>query len=120
MRTFILTDREEPYDYDTLYVGTTEEIKSLYKSIARNQCTNIIPTFSDPPKFSEYRIMYGLYISSDNYMQVINSDTVLSILLAQNADHDIEEINKKVNKHKPEIFQNETIKPNLLMGRRGS
>lgn len=117
MRTFILTDREEPRDSDTLYVGTTEEIKALYKSIARNQCTNIIPTFCDPPKFSEYKTMYGLSIDSDNHMQVINSDTALNILLAQDVDYDIEEINKKVNKCRSEIFQNEAIKPNLLMGR---
>lgn len=64
------------------YVGSTADIKAMYKSIARNQNTDIRPYFCDAPKFSESRQIYALCIDKDGWMTVVNSDTMLSLILA--------------------------------------
>lgn len=64
------------------YVGSTANIKAMYKSIARNRNTEISPMFCEAPKFSESRQVYALCIDKDNWMTVVNSDTMLSLILA--------------------------------------
>lgn len=39
--------------YSEFFVGKTEEIRAIYKSIARNKNTRITPAFSEFPRFSE-------------------------------------------------------------------
>lgn len=118
MREFLLTDRDEN-NTTTLFVGTTEEIKALYKSIQRNSPT-IIPTFCDPPKFSDNKMMYGLCIDDDNSMQVVNSDTALSLLFNNNEyglGYDIKEVENKSHKQKTEALQQKAERQQLFMGR---
>ena len=62
------------------YVGATSDIKAIYKSIRRNKCTNLCPMFCESPKFSELKTTYALCIS-DNYITIINSDTMLSMII---------------------------------------
>lgn len=68
-------------DNSDLYVGETKEIKAMYKSIVRSKNTDIRPLYADAPIFSENKQFYGLLIDHDNWMTVVNSDTVLAILL---------------------------------------
>lgn len=68
-------------NYREYYVGKTADIKAMYKSIARNKSTDMCPLFCDFPKFSEYRQVYALCIDENNYITIINSDTMLAILL---------------------------------------
>lgn len=70
-------------DGSVLYVGETSQIKAMYKSIARNKDTEIRPLYSDEPQFSETKQMYGLNIEEDKWMTVVNSDTVLHILMQE-------------------------------------
>ncbi|MCM1327305.1 MAG: hypothetical protein NC249_11860, partial [Lachnoclostridium sp.] len=63
------------------YVGATADIKAMYKSIARNKNTEISPMFCDAPKFSEQKQVYALCIDKDNWLTVVNSDTMLSLIL---------------------------------------
>ena len=71
-------------DGTILYVGDTEDIKALYKSIARNKNTDIYPLFCHMPKFSKYRTIYGLNIDVDRHqMMIINADSCMYILLQE-------------------------------------
>ena len=67
------------------YVGTTTEIKTLYKSIikssAKGNC-NLCPGFCDFPRFSPSREIYALSIDCDGYVTVLNSDTMLSLIVS--------------------------------------
>lgn len=57
-----------------LYLGTKEDIKAMYKSIARNKNTAIVPKFGgSSPKFTKE--VYGLLIDKRNWMSIINPDT---------------------------------------------
>lgn len=64
------------------YVGSREAIKAMYKSISRNQNTGIRPLFCEAPKFSELRQVYALCIDKDGWLTIVNSDTMLSLILA--------------------------------------
>ena len=66
------------------YVGETTEVKALYKSICRagqRGSTGIFPLYEDFPIFSEGRSVYGLCVTYDNTFVIINSDTILSLIL---------------------------------------
>lgn len=75
---------------EVFYVGSTADIKAVYKSIVRNrsrhwsdgECTNIAPLFMDSPVFSKKRAIYGLCIDRDNWITVVNSDTLLMSILS--------------------------------------
>lgn len=67
---------------DIYYVGSTADIKAMYKSIARNQNTDIRPLFCEAPKFSESRLVYAICIDKDGWMTVVNSDTMMLLILA--------------------------------------
>ena len=70
--------------YREYYVGETADIKAMYKSIARNKITGLCPEFEGSPKFSDKKSVYALCIDEFNYFSVVNSDTMLSILLDNN------------------------------------
>lgn len=72
----------EGVDDSIYYVGTTADIKAMYKSIARNLNTDIKPYFCESPKFSESRQVYALCIDKDGWMIIINSDTMLSFIIS--------------------------------------
>lgn len=72
----------ELQDGSVLYIGETNDIKAMYKSISRNNHTMIKPLYSDTPIFSETKEVYGLSIEG-NWMTVINSDTALKILMQE-------------------------------------
>lgn len=64
------------------YVGATEDIKAMYKSIARNESSGIIPLFCENAKFSISRQVYALCISDSGFVYVVDSDTMLSLILS--------------------------------------
>ena len=61
----------------TLVVGTDRQIRSLYKKLAEH---DFLPSFCDAPKFRKGG-MYGIIIEEDGRFFVINSDTVVNILV---------------------------------------
>ena len=70
---------------ETFYIGNTDEIRAMYKSMSRAAYkggrTDLYPRFDDPPKFAEWRRCYGLCIDQDGYFTIVNSDLILSLLL---------------------------------------
>ena len=83
MRHFVLYESDN-FESPHMYIGTTMEIKAVYKSICRNEKNhNIVDFFgglNERGKFSQYKSMYGLMFDSHKNMTIINSDTALSIL----------------------------------------
>lgn len=65
-----------------LFIGETKEIEAMFNSIVKNRNTDIRPLYAEKPIFSENKQFYGLLVDHDNWMTVVNSDTVLAILLA--------------------------------------
>lgn len=63
----------------TLVVGTDRQIRSLYKKLAEH---DFLPSFCDAPKFRKDG-MYGIIIEENERFFVVNSDTVINILLSQ-------------------------------------
>ena len=73
---------EDVETYEVYYVGSTLDIKALFKSIRRNRSTNLYPLFSETPKFSENKNIYALCVNyDDNFITVVNSDTMLSMII---------------------------------------
>lgn len=66
---------------DLLIVGSTADIKAMYKSIVRNKSTDLRPLFCENPKFSKYKQVYGLIIDDDNFVRVISSDAAMEYIL---------------------------------------
>lgn len=77
-----------PYsDMETVYIGTTPEIKSLYNSMYRaylkNNTVNLAPSHCDKARFNERDIYYGLsVIEKDGFMTfgVMNQKTCFTYL----------------------------------------
>ena len=70
------------YDIETneiYYVGATSDIKAWYKSMRRNG--SLCPLFGEDPKFSEEKSVYALCINDDGYFTVVNSDTMLYLII---------------------------------------
>lgn len=70
----------------TLYVGRTEDIKAVYKSLMRNarnerSTSKLCPVFTDPARFSVSKYMYGLEIKPNGNFCVLSSDAVLATLM---------------------------------------
>ena len=70
-----------PENGDLYIVGATADIKAIYKSIARNYNTEITPYYNERPIFSSNKQMYAVCIFAEFNMTVINSDTMLAILM---------------------------------------
>ena len=66
-------------EYSVYYVGRTEDIKELWKTIVENG--SITPMFCAPPVFSEKKEYYCMEIPENGYASIINSDTFLGMLL---------------------------------------
>lgn len=67
-----------------LIVGETDDIKALYKALCRRwrrYGTAAMPVCSGPAEFNMSRYCYGIYIDTANQFAVVNSDTVLSLLM---------------------------------------
>lgn len=67
-------------DYGTLYVGTTREIRSLYKNLGTK--TNTFPRFTDAPTLCDGR-MYGIHVDEDGEYKVLDADTCLAVLVEE-------------------------------------
>ena len=70
-----------------LYWGETKDIKALYKSFTRalnKYKTDVYPLFCNFPTFSENKKIYGLTINSENQMVVVNSESVMEMLIENN------------------------------------
>lgn len=65
-----------------IYMGETAEVKAMYKSIARNQNTNLMPLFSEMPKFSENKRIYGIRIDKRGFMTILTGDCFASMFLS--------------------------------------
>lgn len=72
------------------YVGTTEDIKALYKSIKRSETTDLIPMFCEQPKFNMNKNIYALCIDENQYFYIVSSDTMLRLII----EEDIKEVKK--------------------------
>lgn len=78
-------NRTEGMDDSIYYVGSAADIKAMYKSIVRKwrkNRTDICPLYDGTPKFDGRKQVYALRISKDSLMTVVNSDTMLSLILA--------------------------------------
>lgn len=68
-------------------VGSTAGIKAVYKSICRSFGHDML-THCARAKFSDTKTMYALAFSPDvygnYYMSVVNSDTMLNIIVSDN------------------------------------
>lgn len=67
-------------------VGATDDIKATYKAICRHNtwdcwATRIEPKFLEFPTFSDNKLVYALCIDEDYEMTVVNSDTLLSLII---------------------------------------
>ena len=82
---------DNEHDNGIYYIGTADEIKSLYRSIQRaayktndlknpEYKTDLFPRFSGYPKVKPDKV-YGLKIDADNYFTIVNSDVMLAILI---------------------------------------
>ncbi len=67
-------------DYGTLYVGTTREIRSLYRNLGTK--TNAFPRFADAPILCDNR-MYGIHVNEDGQYKVLDADTCLAVLVEE-------------------------------------
>lgn len=76
IRKFINPENGELY-----IVGATSDIKAIYKSIARNYNTEITPYYNGSPIFAANKQIYAICITENSWMTVINSDTMLAILM---------------------------------------
>lgn len=70
----------------TLYVGRTEDIKAVYKSLMRNarnerSTSKLCPVFEEPARFSASKCVYGLEIKSNWEFCILSSDAVLATLM---------------------------------------
>lgn len=84
MKHYVQVKKEADWGKDKYldyYVGETADIKALYKSIRRNKWTNLVPLFVESPKFSENKSVYALCIENDKYVSVVNSDTMLHMII---------------------------------------
>ena len=70
-----------PENGNLYIVGATSDIKAIYKSIAHNKNTEITPYYNGSPIFAGNKQIYAICIDADNWMTVINSDTMLAILM---------------------------------------
>lgn len=62
------------------FIGETDEIKAIYKSIARHG-ENVGPLYSGNPLFSPYKYVYGVCIDIDGWMMIITSDDFALMLV---------------------------------------
>lgn len=66
---------------ETYICGATADIKAIYKSIAR-QGGFYFPRYTEMPKFSESKQVYAICLEDDGQITIINSDTMLAMVLA--------------------------------------
>ena len=71
--------------YSEFFVGKTEEIRAIYKSIARNKNTRITPAFSEFPRFSENKQVYVIHVDMIGRMTLLTSDDFTLMLLKENS-----------------------------------
>lgn len=80
MKKFLLKDEE---NYYTLYVGSAQEVKAVYRSMRKawsRNATNFYNLHIDFPKFN-YEKCYGLFINDKGMtFHVISGDTALRII----------------------------------------
>lgn len=67
-------------DYGILYVGTTREIRSLYKNLRTK--TNACPRFVDEPILCDDR-MCGIHIDEEGWYNVLDADACLAKLIEE-------------------------------------
>lgn len=67
--------------YSEFFVGKTEEIRAIYKSIARNKNTRITPAFPEFPRFSENKQVYVIHVDMIGWMTLLTSDDFALMLL---------------------------------------
>ena len=68
-------------DDDTMYiVGQTADIKSVYKSMTRHN-DYFCPLYTEFPKFSPYKRVYGISVDEDGWFHIINSDLISDLII---------------------------------------
>ncbi len=73
MRKYVFDEDED----GELYIGTTREIRSLYKKLSEK--TTMYPVFVDAPILKDDR-MYGIHVNLEGQYTVVNASTCLAIL----------------------------------------
>lgn len=63
------------------YVGQNEDMKAIYKSIARNRHTAIKVWYFHAPRHSEYNQIYALRIDKNGLLTVANSNEIQAFLI---------------------------------------
>ena len=74
-------DNGRDIEYTEYFVAHKDDIKAIYKSIRRNEMTNLCPLFCDFPIFSEYKEVYVLCIEDGYFFTVMNCDNFMRLML---------------------------------------
>lgn len=80
----LLWYRSTDSDMDQYVVGETSEIRQIYKSITRanRECkSNITPYYSEFPIFSGMKSVYALKLSTNGFLIVLSSDTIMDLIV---------------------------------------
>lgn len=67
------------------YVSTTAEIKAVFNSIYRGimkSNTDLMMLFSEKPIFNAQKQVYAICVNDNRYVYIINSDTMLSLIVS--------------------------------------
>lgn len=67
------------------YVGKTEEIKRIYRSIRNailRENTDMMLLFPGMPVFNPNKATYAISIELNRFVSVVNSDTMLSLIVS--------------------------------------
>lgn len=72
------------YEDAIIVVASPKDAKSIYKSILRagRLKSGLTPLYSDFPKFSENKEVYGVMIDN-GYVTVVNDETLVSSLIPE-------------------------------------
>lgn len=76
MKRYFINEKDE--GYFNLIIGTTREIRSLYRTLANKGYT---PVFANNPIFRD-NAMYGIILDHIGCYYVVNSDSIVRFLVA--------------------------------------
>ena len=69
----------------TFYVGETEEIKRIFRSVRKaimKENSDMMLLFPGMPVFNPNKATYAISIELNRFVSVVNSDTMLSLIVS--------------------------------------